>query len=309
MAMSWKSVLAMLARGVGVLGFVGSFVYAICSVVTGAGPGGWVIDLQLQSGGSYAVKLTMFVTWLLVAAAMTPLWVGLAVLRDRLGPTSVPTSAPTRQAAAAPDRPVSLMLSSGLCLLLVAGIVAGGGFLVLHVVHERESGQPFEPVSRVQGLVGAEPSSSYLAIDGLAQTELIYGIGKRGEHSSQDFYVPLTAPGWTTTEAVRYVLVIHDHRGALGAHELRGPFHVVARAGRVPRFVRSAYEKEGLTLASSTYLVERLPVANGKVARSRDGETEFLVGGALVGGLGLLMAIVGFIRQRFGGAPQRYCRA
>ena len=51
------------------------------------------------------------------------------------------------------------------------------------------------------------------------------------------------------------------------------------------------------------------PVDDGKVARSHEGEKEFLIGGGLVGGLGLLMALIGFIRLRFGGARQRYCSA
>lgn len=307
--MRWKSMLAMLARVMQVIGLVGSFVYAIYSVETGTGPGGWLIDLQLQSGGSCALKLTMFGTWLLVAAAMLPFWIGLAVLRDRLGPTSAPTSAPPRQATGAPDRPVSLTLWAGMFLVVIAGVVGGGGCVVLHVLHEREGGQPFEPVSLVPGQPAAEPASKYLAIDGQAQPDLLYRIGRRGEHTGKDHYLPLTAPGWTNTEAVRYVLVLKGRRGTLSAHELRGPFHVVAQQGRVPTFVLSAYEKAGLTLASRTTLVERLPVDNGKVARSREGEQEFLIGGALVGGLGLLMAAVGFIRLRLGGARQRYCSA
>jgi hypothetical protein len=97
---------------------------------------------------------------------------------------------------------------------------------------------------------------------------------------------------------VRYVLVIKDRRGALGPNEVSGPFHVVSEAGRVPQFVRSAYEREGLTMDRSTYLVERRPVDKGKVARRDDGEMDFLVGGGLVAALGLLMAIAGFIRQQ-----------
>jgi len=299
--MRWKSVLAMLAWVVGVVGFIGSFGYAIYSVETGTGPGGWLVDLQLQWRGSYGTKLTLLVTWVLVVVAMTPLWIGLAVLLARLGPAPGAAPAQPRQAAAPSGAPVSLAVLSGVFLVVAGCVVGGGGFLVLHVLHERESGHVFEPVRLVQGQTGAAPSAQYLAIEGVAQPKLIYGIGKRGEHSRKDYYVPITAPAWSPTEAVRYVLVIKDRRGALGPNEVSGPFHVVAEAGRVPQFVRSAYEKEGLKMDRSSYLVERRPVDNGKVARRADGEEGFLVGGGLVAALGLLMAIVGWVRQRLGG--------
>jgi hypothetical protein len=299
--MRWKSVLAMLAWVVGVLGFIGSFGYAIYSVETGTGPGGWLVDLQLQWRGSYGTKLTLLVTWVLVVVAMTPLWIGLAVLLARLGPAPGSAQPQPRAPAAASDAPVSLMVWSGVFLVVAGCAVGGGGFLVLHVLHERESGHVFEPVTLTQGPAAAAPSSAYLAIEGVAQTRLVYAIGKRGEYASKDFYMPLTAPNWAPSDAVRYVLLIKDRRGALGPDDVRGPFHVVAEAGRVPQFVRSAYEKEGVAMDRNSYLVERRPVAGGRVARRSDGEMDFLVGGGLVAALGLLMAIVGWVRQRLGG--------
>jgi hypothetical protein len=295
--MRWKSTLATLAWAVGVLAFLGSFGYAIYSVETATGPGGWLVDLQLQWRGSYGTKLTVLLTWVLVAIGLTPLWMGLVALLARTAPEPGEAAAPPRAAAAASDAPVSLTLWAGV-FLVVAGLAAGGGgFLVLHVLHERESGHAFEPVNLSQGPAAAAPSGRYLAIEGVAQTKLVYGIGKRGSYASKDYYMPITAPNWAPGDGVRYVLVIRQHRGTLGADDVRGPFHVVSEAGRVPQYVHSAYEKEGVALDRSSFLVERRPVANGRVARRSDGEMDFLVGGGLVAGLGLLMALIGFVRQ------------
>lgn len=96
--MSWKSAVATTAWGVGLLTFLGAFGYAVYSVEAGTGPGGWLIDLQLQGRGSYGLKLSIFLTWIIVALAMTPLWIGLAVLVARVGPE--PAAAAARAQAA-----------------------------------------------------------------------------------------------------------------------------------------------------------------------------------------------------------------
>lgn len=298
--MSWKSAAATTAWGVGLLTFLGSFGYAIYSVETGTGPGGWLIDLQLQWRGSYGLKLSILVTWVIVALAMTPLWIGLAALVARIGPEPQPAVAQVPAAGTAAQAQMPLGLWGGSVLVVVAAIVGGGGYGVLHLLHQRDDGQPLEAVSLAAGPAAAPPSSRFLAIEGVAQPKLIYGIGKKGEYSSKDFYLPLTAPGWKKADPVRYVLVIKDRRGTVSANELRGPFYVAAKVGHVPKFVTSAYEKEGVTLDRATYLVELVTVSNGKVVAGNDGEMAFLIGGGLLGGLGLVMAMVSFMRQRIG---------
>lgn len=298
--MSWKSAAATAAWGVGLLTFFGSFGYAIYSVETGTGPGGWVIDLQLQWRSSYGLKLSILVTWMIVALAMTPVWIGLVALVSRIGPEPGPsaTHAPVTDTVGRAQMPLGVW--GGTMLIVVAAVIGGGGYGVLHLLHQRDGGHPLEALSLASGQTVAPRSSRFLVIEGVTQPKLIYAIGKKGEHSSKDFYLPLTAPAWSKADPVRYVLVIRDRRGTLGVDELRGPFKVIAKSGRVPRFVASAYEKEGVSLDSTTFLVERVSVSNGKVVANEDGEMAFLFFGALLGGLGLVIVMISFIRHRIG---------
>lgn len=134
--------------------------YSIYSVETGTGPGGWLVDRQLQWFGSYGTKSTVLVPILLMFLVAGGVFAVLAKLFELVaGQPAQPANPVPAQATPLPAPPgehPAAVLRLGLAILFGSLIIGGGGYLYLSWKHGGEEGSEFE---RIRLETGAASSS------------------------------------------------------------------------------------------------------------------------------------------------------
>lgn len=248
---------------------------AICAYLSYGGAShtglvGWLTALQIQLFGSASDNLSIG----LPAAVAVSLLVALA---RRFDPR-VLTAVPARPAPGSDGRPPALRWRPLLGMAAVPVLLSLP--IYYFVQHRAEADEhraivPLDLISQPNAPVPAD--TKYVRLQAVFQTDYQYVLEQTsyGRVEKTDRYVPLTGPDWQPNQPVRFFLDTSTSAYFDAANQrtlsfddttpFPGTFAGELSSGVLPTVARLDFEKQGLRLADSYYLLDLMYLPNGQL--------------------------------------------
>ena len=266
-----------------VTAFAASIIYGIYAAITQTGLAGYVIKLQMDVLGHSEDSLTLGLTTVpLMMSILCLLGIG-----EKIAPAWVWVSGDRQRGydlARMSQQPVRITWKWVwiiTALPIVAGLVLYG---VWSYTDRQDSHRKIYSVRLTSDAPVLPKEAKFVEVSGVMARRYALQY-KKTENDNVTFqlYAPITAPGWTPNQPVRYV-VRHDARQAFegdvswprvfeqpGIAEFSG---IVG--GSLPAFVESRFRSKGVRLASSCFLIDWQDLPNHQIPSSFDNETRIL---------------------------------
>lgn len=275
----------------------GILAYAVTSAHSGTGLGGWLVDWQVQSFGDTSPFLTILALFIVLLVAVSAAFAAVFCIADAVNGAAGSAESPLadRFCERFAFRGNNLaLLSIGMAMIVCGAGVGAGVTAYLHWKNEAARGSEFERIH--PGAGSAVPRTRYLLLDATVQRRFTYTVNHSGGRGwpRSDYYLLVTAPGWTPHEAVGYVLVLTGKPVKMNLSEITVPLYVEAERGGLPRFLLSFYRKNGITLSDPHYAVSPMPVQDGRVGVRENETTASLIVGLIFVAMGSIFAGVGY---------------
>ena len=231
--------------------------FVVYGWITYTGAWQWMAEWEIQQFGAYREKATLLA---LIAGPILLLNLPILLI-NIIRPGSVSyqlLGRPTVGTQGKPGNPGKLLAAIAV-VALVAGTAAGA-------IAYQQSQTPvtFEAIDLARS--GSTPATRHITLSGIARTESIVVLKKTtGSTTSEETYLPVTAPNWRKGEPVSFFLSPRSNAyvGADGfqmyAPNTR-PF-AIQQTGTVfsdglPGLVRTEFERRGIVMASKIYVVD-----------------------------------------------------
>jgi hypothetical protein len=283
------------------VGFLAAFLYVAYGAATITGIGGYLMAVQMNIFGSadfgWALLMGVFIGLVVISVGyflIASVWTRLFGVRAPAPPS--PKAAATLQVLlAAPKNGLSwkaLLLMAGIPLAVVALVAP-----VLYFMDHRDQQQPVYDLDLTDSHATLPEGAEFAEINGLIARRYLAlykeRVGGVGDFDLQVF-APITAPGWTVADSVRYVV----HRTVRQDSSLwdspvdlqtfpeefkqRGPVIIPGKLGTsLPVNIKQDFKSDGLTLAPSVQVVEWTELPNHQVPASGSYIVALVIGGAM----------------------------
>jgi hypothetical protein len=216
----------------------------------------WLAEWEIQQFGSYREKATLLI---LIATPLVLLNAPILII-NIIRPGTVPYQLLGRPSFG--SRSKSVGPGPVLAVILVLAVVVGSTAGVLAYLRG-QTPTTFETID----LAGpATPTSRHIVLSGVARTDAILVFRKTlSGTTTSETYIPITAPNWRMGEPVSFFLLPHTsvYTGAGGFQNYAPstPPFAIKQSGTVfsdglPGVVRTEYERRGLAMAPTVYVLD-----------------------------------------------------
>jgi hypothetical protein len=277
------------------LAIVGSYIFY--GYLTKTGLYGFLIDEQLKLFGKAQVSVAVFLPLIVLLLPVAPLasYVRKKEMSERLNDprTAAAIAAGLRVPAAAPEKR---------SYWLWIGVSATVPFLISLVAYfymtASDASDQKRSIYHMDLAVNSDVPAGdvkFIEIAGVFQQDSEYDLTESGSGTkSSHRYAPLTEPGWTPDRPVKYFLYLKsegDQRitiarldqktGRVDVMPPHGPYNSkfggqLSQNG-LPDYVKSAFERRGITIADRYYVLDWKGELNGPVASKYNSQMYYLI--------------------------------
>jgi hypothetical protein len=246
--------------------------YALYSGITHTGLFGWIIDLQFRMFHEAELRITFFLTFFTLILPALPLGAYLKRQGYNIGkrPNQVTAGGQTLVYNQTNNRPprLSLLVLIGLAPFIISVVVYG---YVTVVDANNQSRQIYQmDLSKSADLPATDVK--FVELSSTCQQDLKYVVDDKSGMTTRYAYTPLTGPGWTSGQPVKYFLYFktegetdtipgsfNSDTGRYDVAPPRGPYRTTfagqLSANSLPTYVKNAYERKGIKVADQNYVL------------------------------------------------------
>jgi hypothetical protein len=264
---------------------IAAFAYAMYGSFAQTGLAGYFMNLQMDLMGRAYLKLSAM---LAVLVLFLPAYPVSAYLRS-IGVFGKDEAVLGLQAQKAPEGkrpPVALRTIT--LWALVPSVIATPAYFIAKFQSDQDQQRTIASLD-LESDAGTPPADAkFVELKSAMQMAYRYQVKESRSYSSsaRHTYAPLTSSGWNTGQPVVYFInTTIDEGWNANPRNPRGASRnlVVDRfQGKLvqdglPTFVRTAYEKEGIKIATPHYVLERMHFHDGKIPNAADRQQYHLI--------------------------------
>lgn len=280
------------------------------SLITQTGLCGYLMDVQLSWFGVAYLKFTALIALLILG---TPASLILTYIKRReastIGATGYPSPVNARR------QPISW--KSLLIMSLAPALIAIPVYYGLTMMDQKDQQREIYKVDLNREAAIPSGDVKFVQLTGVVQLDYQYRLEKKsgtGSSPRTNTYVPLTGPGWTPKQPVRFFINMtfsgyfdaqtkrfssFPERGAVAA-----TFDGQLAQNDLPTFVVNEYQRNGLLIDSPYFVIDRMSFVDGRVPSAAQMQAYYLIP---ILGIGLSIAI--FVGGSIGLAIRKARRA